>query len=294
MQVPNRREAGQVRSQQVQTNIAVNGVDLAVWEWAGADPCIVLCHATGFHGRCWDQIVARLPESHCIALDFRGHGRSSKPSPPYSWRWFGEDLAALLGEMQVRDAIGAGHSMGGHAVALAAALRPEAFASLLLLDPVIRSRETYTGARQELDIVLRRRNSWASPDEMFERFKNRPPFQAWDPAVLWDYCRFGLLPDGDSEKFVLACPPAVEASIYANHPAKESDIYGEIRQVRIPVRVVRSSGEFDGSNFQASPTTPDLASRFEHGVDMPLSGVSHFIPMEAPELTAKLIEDCLP
>src|SRR5205814_3144477 len=107
-----------------------------------------------------------------------------------SWRSFGEDLAALLAQMEIRDAVGVGHSMGGHAVVLAAAIRPELFASLLLLDPVIRPRETYTGARRELDLVLRRRNSWASPEEMFERFRSRPPFQSWDPAVLWDYCRF--------------------------------------------------------------------------------------------------------
>ncbi len=283
-----------MRAEPVQTRTVVNGVDLAVWEWVGAEPAIILCHATGFHARCWDQIVARLPDRRCIALDFRGHGRSSKPPPPYSWRWFGEDLAALLAQMQIRDAIGVGHSMGGHAVTLAAAIRPEAFASLLLLDPVIRPRETYTGATQELDSVLRRRNSWVSPDEMFERFKNRPPFQAWDPAVLWDYCRFGVLPSGDGAGLVLACPPAIEASIYANHPAKESDIYEEILSIRIPVRVVRSSGEFSGSNFQASPTTPDLASFFGHGQDMPLSGVSHFIPMELPELTVKLIARCVP
>jgi lipase len=278
-----------VRTEPVQTRIAVNGVDLAIYEWAGATPTIVLCHATGFHARCWDQIVARLPKRRCIAPDFRGHGRSSKSSPPYSWRWFGQDLAALLGEIEVRDAIGVGHSMGGHAVTLAAAIRPEAFASLLLLDPVIRSRKAYTGATQELDVVLRRRNCWPSPVEMFERFRNRLPFQTWDPAVLWDYCQFGLVPSGDDERFVLACPPEVEASIYAHHSEKESDIYDEIRRVRIPVRVVRSSGEFDGSNFQASPTARDLASWFERGVDLPLTGVSHFIPMEAPELVEELI-----
>lgn len=278
-----------MRAEPFESKIAVNGVNLAVWEWAGAEPAVILCHATGFHARCWDQIVYLLPERCCIAPDFRGHGRSSKPPPPYAWRSFGEDLAALLAALHLRNVVGVGHSMGGHAVALAAALHSDAFASLLLLDPVIRPRETYMGAIPQLDIVLRRRNSWTSPEEMFERFKNRPPFETWNKKVLSDYCNFGLIPSGKDRELVLACPPSVEASIYAQHPSKDSDIYDEIDRVRTPVGVVRSSGEFSGSNFQASPTAPDLAKYFTRGEDIPLSGVSHFMPMEAPELIAQLI-----
>ena len=49
---------------------------------------------------------------------------------------------------------------------------------------------------------------------MFERFKDRLPFARWRPEILRDYCDYGVLPrDG---QFVLACPPAVEASIYEN------------------------------------------------------------------------------
>ena len=42
-----------------------------------------------------DQVIALLPEYHCYAIDLRGHGRSSKPAPPYDWRFFGEDVAAV-------------------------------------------------------------------------------------------------------------------------------------------------------------------------------------------------------
>ena len=63
----------------------------------------------------------------------------------------------------------------------------------------------------------------------------------------------------------------------------------EKRRGRAPVRVVRASGEFDGNNFQASQTTPDLASFFVNGTDIQLDGVTHFIPMEAPELIVDYI-----
>src|SRR5712692_1741421 len=195
----------------VESRVAVNGVELAVWEWAGEGPPILFCHATGFHARCWDQVIAHLPGRRCFALDFRGHGRSSKPAPPYLWREFGEDVAALATALGLSGAVGVGHSMGGHAVTLAASLKPDAFSTLLLLDPVIRGKQAYTGPWQEAHFVAKRRNRWASPQEMFDRFKDRAPFETWDRAVLRDYCEYGLEPDGDG--FVLACPPAIEASI---------------------------------------------------------------------------------
>jgi lipase len=274
----------------LESRIPVNGVELALWEWPGQDPAVFFCHATGFHGRCWDQVIARLPGRHCYAIDTRGHGRSSKPAPPYLWRNFGEDAAEIASMLGLVGAIGVGHSMGGHAVTLAAALRPEVFSSLLLLDPVIRPRDGYVGAWRESHFVAKRRNRWASPQEMFDRFKDRAPFAAWNRAVLRDYCDYGVLPDSDG--FVLACPPHIEASVYENSPMPASNIYPEIDSIRIPVRVVRSVKPVDPADIMSrSPTAPDLASNFAHGADICVAEYSHFIPMEGPEFVAKLIGD---
>lgn len=274
----------------VESRISVNGVEIALWEWPGQDPTIFFCHATGFHARCWDQVIARLAGRHAFALDIRGHGRSSKPVPPYQWKNFGKDVAQIAARLGLSGALGVGHSMGGHAVTLAAALRPESFSSLLLIDPVIRSRGAYVGPWQEAHFVSKRRNRWASPQEMFDRFKDRPPFAAWDPAVLRDYCDYGLLPDGDG--FMLACPPAIEAAIYENSPAPSSDIYAEIDAIRIPVRVVRSVKKVDPLDVMGrSPAAPELASSFAHGEDIPVAEYSHFIPMEGPEFTARVVTE---
>src|SRR5947208_12594938 len=124
---------------------------------------------------------------------------------------------------------------------------------------------------------------------MFERFRDRPPFARWKPEILRNYCEFGLLPNGD--QFVLACPPAVEASIY--HTSKEpgANIYPEIAMVRQPVVVMRAAntrppGVF---NLAASPTAVDLASRFTHGQDVVLQDATHYIAMENPERVAEEI-----
>ena len=60
-----------------QQTIQFADVDLCVFEWGQpGGQQVLLAHATGFHARCWDQIVAKLPADwHIFALDMRGHGR---------------------------------------------------------------------------------------------------------------------------------------------------------------------------------------------------------------------------
>jgi pimeloyl-ACP methyl ester carboxylesterase len=276
--------------------VTLNGVELCYFEWPGAEPAVFFAHATGFHARCWDQVVAQLNGRRAIAIDMRGHGRSEKPSTQgLSWRHFGADVSELVKLLELRGAIGVGHSMGGHSVTIAAATVPQAFAALLLLDPVILSKAAYAnwnpGGTGE-HFAARRRNEWASPDEMFERFKARN-FASWDPAVLHDYCDHGLLPRADGGGFELACPPAFEAATY--QMSADADIHDEIGRINIPVRVVRAhprSGEV-ASDFSGSPTDPGIASAFRFGEDLPRPDLTHFIPMEAPSWVAQQIEDLI-
>jgi pimeloyl-ACP methyl ester carboxylesterase len=261
---------------------------LAVWEWPGEDPPLLFCHATGFHGRSWDHIVRRFPGRHTLALDFRGHGRSGKPAPPIPWRHFAHDLLAVAQHFGIRRALGVGHSMGGHAVVSAAIAQPEIFAALLLVDPVIFPPAWYSAPLPDSSFIARRRNRWASPREMFDRFRARPPFATWQPEALQDYCDYALLPDGDS--FVLACPPAVEAAIYCLCNTPECNLYAGIPSLRQPVTVLRAGAGVSAAtgvlDLSASPTAPDLATRFAHGRDVFLPHRNHYIPMEAPELVA--------
>src|SRR5947209_5793072 len=45
------------------TILPVRGLNLAVWEWAGEGPTFFFAHATGFHGRCWDEVIREIPSS---------------------------------------------------------------------------------------------------------------------------------------------------------------------------------------------------------------------------------------
>jgi pimeloyl-ACP methyl ester carboxylesterase len=193
-------------------------------------------------------------------------------------------------ELGLRGAIGVGHSMGGYAMALAAALEPSAFSRLLLADPVIMPPDRYDGSDNQVEFIARRRARWKSPAEMYERFCSRPPFSTWKPEILRDYCEYGLLPDGD--EFVLACPPEIEAAIYQHSNWPSADISVELSQIQIPTTILRSAKFMTREHFDlsASATDPQLASRMANAEDVYLGNCSHFIPMERPELIVNALK----
>ena len=260
-------------------------VRIAAWEWPGEEPALVFSHATGFHGRVWDAVARRFSGRRRVAIDHRGHGRSGKPAPPYRWDAFGRDLRDVVEALSLGGAIAIGHSMGGHSAAAA----HDVFSALLLIDPTIFTRELYGSPFADMSFVRRRRNRWKSPDEMFESFRERPPFASWQPEVLRDYCEFGLLEEGDA--FVLACPPEFEASIYEHSRHPSSNIYEQFPATTQPVTVMRSARPMKEGvvDMTASPTAPDLASRFPDARDVWVRDSDHFIPMTRPDLVAEEI-----
>lgn len=280
-----------MRTSPTLTHVTVNNVTLAVWDWAGVADTLFFVHATGYHGRCWDAVVEQFPEHRCLAIDMRGHGRSDKPAPLSDWRIVGEDVAAVARSLGIASATGIGHSMGGHAVTLAAALAPDAFARLVLIDPVIFAPERYTGAREGEHFAARRRDRWPSLEGMIGRFADRAPFNAWERRVLHDYCRYGLLPAPDGDGYILACPPAFEGRCYQTSTALGSNIYPEIARIAQPTLVVRAVAgkREEAGGFSASPTVPDLATHFAQGQDVADEEHTHFLPMESPVRTAEYI-----
>ena len=277
--------------------VAVNGAELVYFEWrrAGRGPTVLLVHATGFHARCWDGVVRALGSDfeRVVALDMRGHGRSSK-TPPYDWQQFGADLAAFAEALDLEGAIVAGHSMGGHCAVQAATQAPARFSRLLLVDPVILAPDAYqttiSFASADEHPVSRRRDRWASAEAMIERFEGRHPFSLWDRNVLEDYCRHGLVPAADGNGFSLACPPLVEASIYLGSAGR--DIGALVAALPHPVVVLRAKrkAQRDGDmDFSQSPTWENLAAAFPNGRDVYLPELTHFIPMQRPGLVAEHI-----
>ncbi|MDP1691116.1 MAG: alpha/beta hydrolase [Burkholderiaceae bacterium] len=277
-----------------------NGITQAHFEWRaelrGRRSSLCMVHATGFHGRVWDQVIHHLPDHHVIAVELRGHGRS-QAADFTGWADFGHDLAALAATLDLQGVVGIGHSMGAHALVQAAACQPGRFSQLVLIDPTIFAPAEYH--RPPLPGVLQpaaaRKNHFESAQAMFQRFAGRPPYNVFQRQALLDYCRHGLHPADSGSGFRLACAPAVEGKVYALARGNPG-IFTSIRALRIPVLVVRARLPDPGIlpwDPLGSPTWPGLALEFRHGRDLARVDKTHMLPMEDPALVARLITEAM-
>ncbi len=276
--------------------IRVGDATIATWEWDGEGQPILLVHAAGLHGRCWDRVAEALPGRRVLAVDVRGHGRSSRLPPPYRWAHLAHDIAQVVERLELERIVGVGHSMGGHLVVRVAAALPSRFDRLLLLDPAIVPppiMDMLLGAEDQIPHV-RRRNRWSSASEMAARIGDRGVFARWDRRVLDDYCRYGLRPSPDGEWLELACSPEVEGACYGGQA--DPDIYERVRSIELPVAIVRARTHPEGRfvpDFSYSPAWPELVAQFRHATDEHLPEANHFFPMEQPDLVAARIARCL-
>ncbi len=278
--------------------VEANGISMACFEWRaqlrGSTPSLLLVHATGFHARVWDRVIAHLPAWHIIAVEQRAHGRSTQTEIT-QWATLGRDLAGFVAALDLSRLFAVGHSMGAHTLVQAAAIEAGRFEQLMLIDPVIASPQAYHDAPMTypggLHPAARRRSRFASVDEMIERFTSRMPYSLFDQQALRDYCTHGVLPAADGEGVELACSPITEASVYMTGRSNAS-IYASIRALRIPVTVVRArqrGPDSDPFDYSFSPTWPEVAGEFRKGQDLYLSEHSHFLPMQDPQLVAQLV-----
>ncbi len=259
---------------------------ICLHEWEGEGPTFLLLHATGFHGRVWDHIIKRFPDRHVIAWDMRSHGASDNAILPKLWTDLGEDLFAVVEQLNLKQIHGVGHSCGGHLAILAAAKFPLLFKKLLLLDPVVFPKQLLPFFKEQADKdhpVARRRNQWASVEEMYTRFKDRKPYNSWTPEILMDYCKHGLVTSKDETRLELACPPEAEAEVYRT--CYGDYIYPMLARVNAPTTVVRARRrrpEEPLHDFSPSPTWELLAENMPNAKDIYVADHSHFLPMENP------------
>src|SRR5215469_10606888 len=95
-----------------------DGVEIYYKDWGSGQP-IVFSHGWPLSADDWDGQMLFF-EQHgyrVIAHDRRGHGRSTQTSEGNEMDTYADDVAALVGALDLKDVIHIGHSTGGGEVA---------------------------------------------------------------------------------------------------------------------------------------------------------------------------------
>src|SRR5215831_5681224 len=100
------------------TITVTDGTTIYYKDW-GKGPVVTFSHGWPLNSDAWDGQVLFLVQHgyRCVAVDRRGHGRSSQPSMGNDMDGYADDLAAVIDALDLKNATLIGHSTGGGEVA---------------------------------------------------------------------------------------------------------------------------------------------------------------------------------
>ena len=194
-------------------------------------PPLVLCHGFSDNGLCWTRVAKALEsEFDIIMMDARNHGLSGRGKA--SLQKMVDDLASLIGALDLHQPALLGHSMGASMVADLAARYPALASRILLEDPpwtkydgVVREQEAEqrrAGFRQYLASLVS-----MTQDQIIEFGKRQNP--TWHELEM---------------------PAWAASKLQVSELAMEGLILGRwtetVAQIKCPAWLIYADGEHDG------------------------------------------------
>ena len=263
---------------------STGGVKVALHELGGSGEPLMICHATGFHGRAYQRLADELAGSFTVwALDFRGQGATAPPaSGDFAWTSMAQDLMACIAALDAAPMVAVGHSMGASAVMLAELAQPGLIARAYLYEPIVFPQD-YITSRTENPLAgpaRRRRAVFGSRQEARDRYASRPPLDRLDPASLDAYIEYGFV-DTEDGQVTLACEPENEARIF------ESEDKVTLERLNgLTLRAVVGAGASSSEGPNPAGLAPAIAGAIDGGRLVSYPDLGHFGPLEAPERIA--------
>jgi pimeloyl-ACP methyl ester carboxylesterase len=284
-------------------SIALGQGEVSALEWLTLGQALHFAHANGFNAETYRALLQPLSDRfHVIASDARGHGFTTLPTTPglaEDWRIFRDDLVLLLDAIGSKPVVLAGHSMGGTASVMAAAMRPDLVRALILIEPVFVPTWPYLLSRAMRAVGMkppipdlaeraeRRRDVFPSFDAALAAYVGRGAFKSWPEEVVRDYLKGGLLPTGNGDEMRLACRPTWEAEDFRATPLGIMKLGAKIT---CPVTIVHG-GKSGGTCRDADAAAFARAHGYTRIVKV--AEASHFLPMEFPDIAREEISRIL-
>ncbi len=230
----------------------VNGIRIFHAEWGSGDPVILLHGGLGSIEAFANQIPALSAGHHVIAIDSRGHGRSTRDDQTYSYELMAQDVVAVMDDLGIDHAAFVGWSDGG-IISL----------ELAINHPTRIDKAFVIGTNYSLDGL----------DPGIETNEN---FGAYVGKAAGLYARISPTPD-DFDGFVNDI-----ATMWATQPNYTD---AQLSTVTAPFTIAQAIEDEAILDEHAEK----LAALLPGATYLPIEGVSHFALWQAPERLNRLI-----
>ena len=249
----------------------------------------------GFALGVYEPLLSDLAQHlNITALTMRGEWYDKPTADKMTREEDADVLIEFLQKTQDKPIIGIGHSQGATATTIAAAKRPDLFSALYLLEPV-----TFTNQQGKLYSLVPRmvkmtrepfkstqvkQANWGSVDAYYQFLRRHKAYKRITDEHLLTYAKNSLEP-GEQAELTLRFSPKQELANYFGTPLIMKPLQQLIADNKVPVQLIIGK-----PSMFISQQVRQMWDKFVPNEQMTvLNDYGHLLPLEAPELCAKLI-----
>ena len=249
----------------------------------------------GFALGVYEPLLSDLAQHlNITALTMRGEWYDKPTADKMTREEDADVLIEFLQKTQDKPIIGIGHSQGATATTMAAAKRPDLFSALYLLEPV-----TFTNQQGKLYSLVPRmvkmtrepfkstqvkQADWPSVDAYYQFLRRHKAYKRITDEHLLTYAK-NSLEAGEQAKLTLRFSPKQELANYFGTPLIMKPLQQLIADNKVPVQLIIGK-----PSMFISQQVRQIWDTFVPSEQMTvLNDYGHLLPLEAPELCAKLI-----
>ena len=260
------------------TAVSADGVQIRYELKGKGEPTLIFLHGWCCDRSYWRQQLPYFATRHrVVAIDLAGHGESGLNRKAWTMDAFGDDVAAVVAKLGLKQVVLIGHSMGGTVILKAAPKIPGQIIGLVAVDQFYNLEETHT--QKEMD-------------EFIAPFRINFP----DAVSAWVRTIFTSKSDPKLVEWVIAHmsarPPEVGLGA-ATEADGELAFWGNIDNCLIrALQEVRAPLVFINSDLQ--PTAEEINKRYPpYSNSKIVRGVGHFVMLEAPDAFNNFLESSI-
>jgi pimeloyl-ACP methyl ester carboxylesterase len=249
--------------------VSRDGIPVAFEVHGSGTPTLVFVHGWSCDRSYWrGQLNSFAQRYQVVAIDLAGHGQSGTGRASWTMAAFGEDVAAVIEHLDVRETVLIGHSMGGD----------------VIVETALRLRTQVTGL------------VWVDTYGSLDEPRTREEIQAFLVPFREDFVpstrelvRGMFLPDTDPGLVewvvtdMASAPPEIAVDALERAISNDGPIVAGLRELTASVVAI---------NPGYRPT--DIEDLRRHGVEaIVMPGVGHFLMLEDPDGFNRLLREVI-